>query len=72
MPTIKAKEFRSLSVDELSDRAQALKKEIFQLRFDAKLAKLENLRKIRNTRKVLAKVLTVKKELERKEHGASA
>lgn len=72
MPTVKAKELRSLSIDELNDKAEGLRKEIFQLRFDAKLAKLENLRKIKNTRRVLAKILTVKRELEQKKDGASA
>lgn len=64
MATLKAKDLRSLSVDELQEKAQGLKKELFQLRMDAKLAKLENLMKFRQTRKDLAKILTVKKEME--------
>ena len=69
MPSLKAKDLRSLSIDELEDRAKSLKKELFQMRFDAKLAKLDNLMKIRQTRRDLAKVLTVKTELEHKNNG---
>ncbi len=64
MPTLKAKDLRSLSVDELEEKAQAMKKELFQLRMDAKMAKLENVMRLRQTRKDLAKILTVKRELE--------
>lgn len=64
MATLKAKDLRSLSVDELSEKSEALKKELFQLRFDAKLAKLEDLTKLRKTKRDLAKVLTVKREME--------
>ena len=64
MATLKAKDLRSLSTDELSDKAEALRKELFQLRFQAKLAKLENLMKLKQTKRELAKVLTVKNEME--------
>ena len=63
MPTLKAKDLRSLSTDELEDKAEALRKELFQLRFDAKLAKLENMMKLKQTRRDLAKMLTIKREM---------
>jgi len=69
MPTLKAKELRSLSTDELSERAEGLRKALFQLRVDAKLAKLENLMKLNQTRRDLAKILTVKREMELKKNG---
>lgn len=69
MPTLKAKDLRSLSVDELGDKVEALKKELFQLRFDAKLAKTENLMKLKQTRREIAKVLTVKREMELRKNG---
>ena len=69
MPALKAKDLRSLSIDELSDKAEALHKELFQLRFDAKLAKLEDLSKLRKTRRDLARILTVKREMELKKNG---
>jgi large subunit ribosomal protein L29 len=69
MPTLKAKELRSLSIDELVERAEGLRKALFQLRVDTKLAKLENLMKLSQTRRDLAKVLTVKREMELKKNG---
>ena len=69
MATLKAKDLRSLSIDELNDKAEGLRKELFQFRFDAKLAKLENLMKLRQAKKDLAKILTVRREMEVKQNG---
>lgn len=60
----KAKELRGLSVDELSDKYEALKKELFQLRLQAKLQKLTNVAKINQTKRQAARILTVKRELQ--------
>ena len=68
MPALKAKDLRSLSIDELVDKAEAFRKELFQLRFDAKLAKLEDLSRLRKVRRDLSKVLTVKREMELKKN----
>ena len=69
MPSLKAKDLRSQSQDELAEKAENLKKELFQLRFQAKLSKLENLAKLKQARRDLAKVLTVAKEMESKKNG---
>ncbi len=69
MPALKAEDLRSLSVDELNDKAESLRKELFQFRFETKLAKLENSMKLKYTRRDLAKILTVKKEMELKKNG---
>ncbi len=69
MAMLKAKDLRSLSVDELNDKAEGLRKELFQLRFDAKLAKLENMMKLRQGKKDIAKILTVKREMEVNKNG---
>ncbi len=69
MATLKAKDLRSLSADELDDKVQALKKELFQLRFDTKLAKIENVMKLKQARREIAKILTVKREMELKKNG---
>lgn len=71
MTTLKAKELRSLSVDELSERAEGFRKELFQLRVDTKLAKIENLMKYKQMRHDLAKVLTVKREMTLNPNSAS-
>ena len=69
MPALKAKDLRSLSKDELFDKSEALRKELFDLRLQAKLGKLENMLKLRYVRRDLAKVLTVKREMELKNNG---
>ena len=69
MAILKAKDLRSLSIDELDEKFQNFKKELFQLRMDAKLGKLENMMKLKHVRRDLAKVLTVKKEMELKKNG---
>ena len=56
MALSKAKELKSLSIDELKDKAENLKKELFQLRMDKKLAKLEaETKKAQETSEVLHK-----------------
>ncbi len=69
MALAKAKDFRSLSKDELTDKAEALKKELFDLRFQLKLSKLEKSSKLKQARRELAKVLTVRREMELKDNG---
>ena len=69
MATLKAKDLRSLSIDELDDKVQALKKDLFQIRFDTKLAKIENVMRLKQVRREIAKALTVKREMELKKNG---
>ena len=69
MPQVKAKELGGLTVDELNEKYEGLKKELFQLRLQAKLQKLTDVSKIRKARHLIAKVLTVKKQLEGKSNG---
>jgi len=64
MPALKAKELRSLSPDELAEKAEGLRKELFQTRWQAKMGKLDDLTKLRKLARDLAKVLTVKREME--------
>lgn len=64
MPLTKAKELRNLSVDELNEKYEALKKELFQMRVQAKLQKLTNVSKINQTKRLVAKILTVKHQLQ--------
>lgn len=69
MPQLKAEALRSLSMDELADKAESLMKELYELRFQAKLAKLANASRLKWVRRDLAKVLTVRREMELKPHG---
>jgi large subunit ribosomal protein L29 len=56
---MKASELRELSVGELKEREMTLAQEVFNLRFQRAANQLEDKRKIRNTRKEIARVLTV-------------
>ncbi len=70
MPQPKAKDLRALTIDELREKFESLKKELFQLRVQAKLQKLTNVSSIRLVRRQAAKVSTVIRELEtRKSNG---
>jgi large subunit ribosomal protein L29 len=62
---MKASEMRELSVGELKERENTLAQEIFNLRFQRAANQLEDKRKIRNTRREIARVLTIIKEKEK-------
>lgn len=55
-------ELRGLSADELANREQELKKELFELRFQAAAGQLENTAKIDEVKKSIARVKTVTRE----------
>lgn len=52
-------DLQNLSVEELSEKALNLKKELMQYRFQQKTGKLEKQSVIRNTRRDIARILTV-------------
>ncbi|HTL48138.1 MAG TPA: 50S ribosomal protein L29 [Verrucomicrobiae bacterium] len=60
---LKASELRNLSVEELIEKADKLKKDLMQFRFQAKTAKLEQQNLLRETRRDIARILTVVSEL---------
>jgi len=64
MPHLKGKELRDLTSDELKDKRDGLKKELFSLRLQAKLGKLEKHATLRMTKRDLARIETVMKEKE--------
>ena len=66
MPQPKAKELKNLTADELNEKYEGLKKELFKLRLEAKLQKLTDASRIQKTRRLIAQVLTTKRELELK------
>ena len=56
---LKVQELQNLSKEELVEKEGQLKKQLMQLRFDAKLGKLEKHSTIREARRDIARVLTV-------------
>ena len=59
---LKLEELRGLAVEELEEKVGKLKKELMQYRFQAKTGKLEQQNTIRDTRRDIARVLTVMNE----------
>ena len=61
---MKAKELRDLSAEELREREQGLSQELFNLRFQKATGQLGNTAMLGKTKRDLARVKTVLKELE--------
>jgi len=59
---VKAKEFRELSTEELTDREKELSQELFNLRFQKATAQLGNTATIKKTKKDLARVKGILRE----------
>jgi large subunit ribosomal protein L29 len=64
MPHVKASTLRDQSVDELRQRVTELREEMFNLRFRNNLRQLDDPLKIRQSRRELARVLTVLRQKE--------
>ncbi len=56
---------RALSMEELKQKEQELRKELFNLRFRLATGEVENPMRIRAVRKDIARVLTVMTEMQR-------
>lgn len=59
---MKPSEMRAMTVDELNQKENDLRKELFNLRFQQATGEIENPMRIRAVRKDISKVLTVKSE----------
>ncbi|HEX6532580.1 MAG TPA: 50S ribosomal protein L29 [Nitrospira sp.] len=61
------KELRQMTAAELSEKAKQLSQELFNLRFQFSTGRLENPMQIRKTKRSIARVKTVQREVERSE-----
>jgi large subunit ribosomal protein L29 len=68
MSTIDVKELRQLSSDELAEKAKQLAQELFNLRFQMGTGRLENPMQIRKTKRSIAQVKTVLREVQTGDH----
>jgi large subunit ribosomal protein L29 len=59
---MKAEEFRALTADQLDEQVTRLKKEQFNLRFQAASGQLENTARVRQVRRDIARVQTVARQ----------
>lgn len=60
---MKADDFRSFTVDELDKRIADLKKQLFQHRMDLHSNQLQNSNKIKNTKRDIARAMTVRNQM---------
>ncbi len=59
---MKAAEIRDMTVDQLDDELVKLKKEQFNLRFQTATGQLENTVRVRQVRRDIARIKTIKSE----------
>ena len=64
MAQLKAKELHNLTADELKEKWDVKKKELFSLRLQAKFGKLEKHATVQKTKKEIARIGTVLREKE--------
>jgi large subunit ribosomal protein L29 len=62
VPVVKANSMRDLTVDEIQQRVVELREELFNLRFRNSMRQLDNPLKIRQSRREMARLLTVLRE----------
>jgi len=62
---LKASQLRELSYEELDKKLVKAKQNLFNLRFQLAIGKLENVAKVKEIKKEIARILTVKYEKDR-------
>ncbi len=67
---MKAKEIRSLTVDEMESKLAELQDKLFKQRFQKSLGQAENPNKLKETRKDIARILTILAEKRSKDGQA--
>jgi len=63
---MKASEIREMNLDEMQHKVSDLKEELFNLRFQHEIGQLENPNKMKQTRRDIAQVKTIIREVELK------
>jgi large subunit ribosomal protein L29 len=66
------KELRQMTGAELSEKAKQLNQELFNLRFQLGTGRLENPMQIRKTKRSIAQVKTVQREIEQTERNKAS
>lgn len=59
---MKSSELKAMTIDELIQKEQDLRKELFNLRFQQATGEIENPMRIRTVKKDIARVLTIRSE----------
>ena len=66
---MKASEIREMNLDEMQRKVNDLKQELFNLRFQHEIGQLENPNKMKQTKRDIAQVKTIIREVELKENA---
>jgi large subunit ribosomal protein L29 len=66
VPHVKAQTMKEMTLDEIRQRVTELREELFNLRFRNSMRQLDNPLKIRESRREMARLLTVLREKEGK------
>jgi len=69
---LKASELRDLTVEELKQKEQELRKELFNLRFQKVTGEIQNPNRIKEVKKDIARVLTVLREKQTQKESSDA
>ena len=72
MAHVKATAMRDMTVDEINQRVGELREELFNLRFRNTMRQLDNPLKIRESRREMARLLTVLREKQQVKEGTKA
>jgi len=64
VPHVKAQAMKDMTLDEIQQRVTDLREELFNLRFRNSMRQLDNPLKIRESRREMARLLTVLREKE--------
>lgn len=63
---MKAEQLRELSAEELDGKAQELREQLFRLRLQKAVGQLDNAMKLRETRREIARVKTLRRQKQAK------
>ena len=67
---MKASEIRDMNVDEMEQKLSDLKEELFNLRFQHEIGQLENPQRMKETKRDIARIKTIIREVEVKNRTA--
>ncbi|MGD9279986.1 MAG: 50S ribosomal protein L29 [Desulfobacterales bacterium] len=67
---MKASEIREMNIDEMEQKLSDLKEELFNLSFQHEIGQLENPRRMKETKRDIARIKTIIREVEVKNRTA--
>jgi large subunit ribosomal protein L29 len=67
---MKASEIKEMNIEEMQQKASDLKEELFNLRFQHEIGQLENPQRMKQTKRDIARIKTIIREVEVKNRTA--